>query len=111
MFITFFSRPSPQLPRNRTPLVTKIPDLGVVSTHQEDDWLCHNDDQHQQESTCSNSHQLTFRPTCDTDDGGVHVYVHPEDAFSKLGEESEEEVKLHIDYIVHSTELKNACTQ
>ncbi|XP_070708545.1 WD repeat-containing protein 90 [Pempheris klunzingeri] len=80
------------LPRNRTPLVTNIPELGVVSTHQEDDWLCHDDDQHQQESTCSSSHQLTSRPIRDTADGGIHVYVHPEDGISKSGEESEEEV-------------------
>lgn len=77
--------------------MTNIPELGVVSTHQKDDWLCSNNDQHQQESSRSNSHHLRSRPPCDTDGRGVHVYVHPEDVFSKYREESEEEVKLHID--------------
>lgn len=77
--------------------MTKIPDLGVVSTHPRDDWLSHNDDQYQQESAGSSSHQLTFKPRSDSDDRGVHVYVHPKDGFSKHGEESEEEVKLHSD--------------
>lgn len=63
-------------------MVTNIPELGVVSTHQKDDFT---------------SQQHTFRPPCDTDDKGVHVYVHPEDGFRKHGEESEEEVMLHID--------------
>ncbi|XP_073345853.1 WD repeat-containing protein 90 [Pagrus major] len=80
------------LTRNQSLLVTKIPDLGVVSTHLKADWLSHNDDQYQQESASSSSHQLTFRPPCDSDDRGVHVHVHPEDGFSKHGEESEEEL-------------------
>ncbi|TMS22208.1 WD repeat-containing protein 90 [Larimichthys crocea] len=50
------------LQRNRTPLVTNIPELGVVSTHQKDDWLRSNNDQHQQESSRSNSHHLRSRP-------------------------------------------------
>ncbi|XP_041818547.1 WD repeat-containing protein 90 [Chelmon rostratus] len=79
-------------PRNRSPLVTNIPELGVVSIHQKGDWLPHNDDQHLQESACSASHQLTFRPPCGTDDRGVYVYVQHEDSFCKLGEESEDEV-------------------
>ncbi|TKS89948.1 WD repeat-containing protein 90 [Collichthys lucidus] len=77
--------------RNQTPLVTNIPELGVVSTHQKDDWLCSNNDQHQQESSRSSSHHLRSRPPCDTDGRGVHVYLHPEDVFSKYREESEEE--------------------
>uniref|UniRef100_A0A3B4ZWV6 WD repeat domain 90 n=1 Tax=Stegastes partitus TaxID=144197 RepID=A0A3B4ZWV6_9TELE len=32
--------------------------------------------------------------SCDTDDGGVHVYVHPDDGLSNHGEESEEEKLL-----------------
>ncbi|KAM9336626.1 WD repeat-containing protein 90 [Symphorus nematophorus] len=80
------------LPRNHTPLVTNIPELGIVSTHQkDDDWHSDNDDQSQQESPHSGSDQLTFRPHCDAGDRGVHVYVHPEDGFSKHGEEGEEE--------------------
>ena len=78
--------------------MTDIPELGVISTHQHDDWLCRNgDQQHQQEEespSCSSSQQFTSRPSWDTDDGGVHVYVRPEDGFSKRGEGSEEEVKL-----------------
>ncbi|XP_028424157.1 WD repeat-containing protein 90 isoform X2 [Perca flavescens] len=79
------------LPRNQTPVVTNIPELVVVSTYQNDDWLCRNDDHHQQESTCSSSQQFTPRSLWDASDGGVHVHVHPEDGFSKHGEESEEE--------------------
>ncbi|XP_040923164.1 WD repeat-containing protein 90 [Toxotes jaculatrix] len=81
---------SKSLSRNQTPVVTSIPERGVVSTHQKVGWLCHNDDQ-QQELACFNPHQLTSRTPCDTDESGVHVFVHPEDAFSKHGEESEEE--------------------
>lgn len=97
----------PQFPRNQSPVVTSIPELGVVSTHQRDDWFCHNDDQHQQESTCSSSHQFTSKPPRDAVDGGVHVFVHPEDDLGKHWEESEEEVKLHTDKTVHSTKLKS----
>ncbi|XP_070846624.1 WD repeat-containing protein 90 [Chaetodon trifascialis] len=79
-------------PRNRTPLVTSIPELGVVSTHHKDDWLCHNDGQHLRESACSASHRLTFRPPCNADDRGVHVNMQPERGYCKLGEESEDEV-------------------
>uniref|UniRef100_A0A3Q1GPN5 CFA20 domain-containing protein n=1 Tax=Acanthochromis polyacanthus TaxID=80966 RepID=A0A3Q1GPN5_9TELE len=57
------------------------------------DLLSHSDDQ-QQESPCSSSHQLTSRPPADPDDGGVHVYVHPEDFFSQYEGESEEEKLL-----------------
>ena len=97
---------SPQLPRDRAPLVTNIPELGVVSSHQKDDWLCHNDNQQQQESACLSPHQLTSRSPRDTDDSEVHVFAHPEDAFSKYGEESEEEVMLHMDWTVLSIKLK-----
>ncbi|XP_047466070.1 WD repeat-containing protein 90 [Mugil cephalus] len=76
------------LPRNHTPTITNIPELGVVSTHQED-WLCC-DDGRRQASTVSSSRQSPF----DTDDGGVHVYVHPEDDFGKHDDESEEEILI-----------------
>ncbi|XP_040924451.1 WD repeat-containing protein 90 [Betta splendens] len=72
------------LPRNRTAIVSSIPELGVVSTHQEADSLCYNVDQR------DNSPQLGQTSHCD--DGGVHVFVHPEDGFSKHGQESEEEI-------------------
>ncbi|XP_051274453.1 WD repeat-containing protein 90 [Dicentrarchus labrax] len=93
--------------RNQTPLVTSIPELGVVTTHQKDHWLSHKDDQHRQESACSSSHQLTFRPPYDADDREVHVYVHPEDGFSKHGEESEEEfVCTPVPHPVHLSSSK-----
>lgn len=67
----------------------------MVSVHQEAERLCCNVDQ---------------RGSCDTsrcDDGGVHVFVHPDgDGFSKYGEDSEEEVIANIDrtafYFVHA---------
>ncbi|XP_071395607.1 WD repeat-containing protein 90 [Centroberyx affinis] len=90
---------SKPLPRSRTPLVTNIPALGVVSTIQNgkasnEDWPCHSDDQHQRESAGSASHRLTSRPPCGADDGGVHVYVHPEDDLSSHREGSEEDELL-----------------
>lgn len=78
-------------------MVTNIPELGVVPACQRIGWLCHDDDQQQQESACFSPHHLSSRSGCDTDVSGVHVFVHPEDALSTHGEESEEEVKLHID--------------
>ena len=90
--------------------MTNIPELGVVSTHQkDDDWLSHYDGQRQQESPRFSSHQLKFRPPCDAGDRGVHVYVHPEDGFSKRGEESGEEV-LHVDQILHSSKVESIRT-
>ncbi|KAF3704531.1 WD repeat-containing protein 90 [Channa argus] len=80
------------LPRNRTPMVTSVPKLGLVTTHQEDDWLCHDDDQ--QELECSSLHQLTRRPHSNTDDEGIHVFVHSENGFSKHVEDSVEEKLL-----------------
>lgn len=74
-------------------MVTNVPELGVVSTHQRGEWLCHNDDH--QESDPSGLHQLTTMPQCDTDDGGVHVFVHCDDDFNKYGQDSEEEVIIH----------------
>ncbi|XP_039991620.1 WD repeat-containing protein 90 isoform X3 [Xiphias gladius] len=98
------------LMRNRNPVVTNIPKLGVVSTHQKVGWLCHNDDQ-QQESACFSPHQLTSRP-CDTDDNGVHVFVHPEDACGKHGEESEEEfVYSPVPHPVHLSSSKETRQQ
>ncbi|KAM9716313.1 WD repeat-containing protein 90 [Menidia menidia] len=78
------------LPRNRTPVVSSIPDLGTVTTHQKD--LSPFDECQLQESAHSSSQQLSSRSPCDTDEGGVHVYVHPEDEFSSHGEESVEEL-------------------
>lgn len=76
-------------------MVTNIPELGVVSAHQDtDEWLSQNNDEEQQrESTCSSSQRLSSRSACEPDDGGVHVFVHPDDACGE-DEESEEEVKV-----------------
>lgn len=93
---------SAQLPRNRNPIVTNIPELGVVSTHQSSDGLCHNNDQ--QESESSSLHQLKQRSHRDTDNGGIHVFVHPDDGFSKHwedGEDDEEEV-IQLNPLYHS---------
>nr|XP_004562530.2 WD repeat-containing protein 90 isoform X1 [Maylandia zebra] len=67
------------LSRNNTPVVASIPELGVVSTHQND------------LLASSGSHKLASRPPSEADDGGVHVYVHAEEGLSKRGEESEDE--------------------
>lgn len=81
-------------------MVTSIPELGVVSKHQRDGSLSP-DDQHQQRSTCSSSHQHTLMAPVITDEREVHVYVHPEDGSDELAEESEE-VMLHIALVVQS---------
>ncbi|XP_045924452.1 WD repeat-containing protein 90 [Micropterus dolomieu] len=92
------------LPRNQTPVVTNIPELGLVSTHQKDDRLWNNDHHHQQESACSNSHELTSRPPCESDEGGFHVYMH--------GEESEEEfICTPVPHPVHLTSSKETRQQ
>ncbi|XP_041672355.1 WD repeat-containing protein 90 isoform X2 [Cheilinus undulatus] len=98
------------LPRNQTPLVTGIPELGVVSIHEDQEWLCHNgDDEHQQETTCYNSHHLKSQPSCDADAEGVHVYVHAED---DVEEESEEEpVYTPVPHPVHISSSKDARKQ
>lgn len=81
-----------QLPRNRTPSVTNLPELGVISTHQEDDCHAPNDSQHQQDTACSSSHQHLDRPPCDVNDEGLDVYEHHENGFSGHEQESDEEV-------------------
>lgn len=42
-----------------------------------------------------------------TDDGGVHVYAHPEDNLDEHAEESEEEVMIHIDLAVQSFVIRS----
>lgn len=83
---------SSQPTRNQTPVVSSVPEVGVVSSHPKD-WLVHNDFQHQ-ESASSNSQQQTYSPSSDATDGGIHVYVHSVDGLSIHGEESEEEVSF-----------------
>lgn len=86
-------------------MVTSIPELGVVSTHQRDAPLGPNDDQHQRRSACSSSHQHTFMFPANADDRDVHVYSLPMNSLDGLGE-SEEEVMFHIGLIVHSVVSK-----
>ncbi|XP_059181241.1 WD repeat-containing protein 90 [Centropristis striata] len=104
---------APKLPlRNQTPMVTDIPELGLVSTPQNDEWLHRDDDWYQQESTCSSSQQFPSRPPWDADDGGVHVHIHPEDGFSKHGEGSEEEfVCTSVPHPVHLAASKETRQQ
>ncbi|XP_068162338.1 WD repeat-containing protein 90 [Antennarius striatus] len=88
--------------RNQIPLVTNMPQLGVATNYQKNG--CHNYGNHQQQSSCCGLGQLTFRPPCGADDRGAHVYLHPEDRFSKNEEESKEEfVCAHIPQPVHLT--------
>ncbi|KAM9424099.1 WD repeat-containing protein 90 isoform 2-T2 [Pholidichthys leucotaenia] len=79
-----------QIQRNHTSVVTSTPELGVVSTHSKN-WHCR-DDSSERQLLSSSSQQLASSPLCDSVDGGVHVYVHPEDDLSKQGEEGEEEL-------------------
>lgn len=72
-----------------------------MSTYQKDDSHSLNDGQDQQDPACSSSHQHALKVPCDADDKGVHIYVYPEDGFSKHGEESEEEVMM-LQWIAHS---------
>ncbi|XP_076008450.1 WD repeat-containing protein 90 [Genypterus blacodes] len=77
------------LPSSRTPSVTNVPELGLISTFHEEESLCPSDD-----SLHSSSHRLPSKPPCEGDGdggGGVHVYVHPEDARGNHREEMEEE--------------------
>lgn len=75
--------------------MTHLPELGVISTHPEDDWLCHNDDGDQLESACSASHPLRFRSSSETNERGIHVHIHSDE--SDPGDRSEEEVTLCTD--------------
>lgn len=93
-------------------MVTSIPGLGVVSTQQKDASLSPNDDQHQQRSACSSSHQRTFMSPVKADDRDVHVYTHPKNSLGEHAEESEEEVMFHIDLVIHPvvSKLVPLCT-
>lgn len=83
-------------------MVTNIPQLGVVSNHQRDGSLSPNDDQHQQRSACSSSHQHTLMAPINTDESEVHVYAHPQERSDEQVEESGEEVMLQIHLDVQS---------
>lgn len=71
-------------------MVPDSSEFGVFSSNQKDQ-RGHNDDQ-LQDSAQSSLHHVPSR--CVTDDGGIHVYVHPEEELSTQGEESEEEVMV-----------------
>ncbi|XP_029702490.1 WD repeat-containing protein 90 isoform X2 [Takifugu rubripes] len=91
---------SKQFHRNQAVMVTSIPELGVVSKHQRDGSLSPNDDQHQQRSTCSSSHQDTLMAPIITG-REVHVYAHPEEGSDELAEESEEFLCSNVPSPVH----------
>lgn len=91
-----------QFQRNQTVMVTNIPQLGVVSNHQRDGSISPNDDQHQQRSACSSSHQHTLMTPINTDEREVHVYAHPQEHSDDQAQESEEEVMLQIHLDVQS---------
>ncbi|MED6241311.1 hypothetical protein ATANTOWER_008505 [Ataeniobius toweri] len=77
-------------PRNQTAVVSSMLKLSVLSS-QPKDWPCL-DDGLRPDSTHFSSQRVSSRPRRGTDDGGIHLYVHPEDALSVHGEESEDEV-------------------
>ncbi|KAM4715856.1 WD repeat-containing protein 90 [Anableps anableps] len=78
---------SKQPPRHRTSVVSIVPE----SSCNLEDWPCCDDDQLQDSTRCS-SRRASSRSHRVTDDGGVHVFVHPEDVPSTHEEESEDEV-------------------
>uniref|UniRef100_A0A3Q3FWX8 CFA20 domain-containing protein n=1 Tax=Kryptolebias marmoratus TaxID=37003 RepID=A0A3Q3FWX8_KRYMA len=86
-----FSQQIPKsLPRNQTAVASSIPELDVFSSNPKDQ-LWDNNGQ-LQGAAHSSLHHPTSRLPRVTEDGGVHVYVHPEEELSTQGEESEEEV-------------------
>ncbi|KAF7204596.1 WD repeat-containing protein 90 isoform X2 [Nothobranchius furzeri] len=85
------TNPEP-FPGNKAPVVSSLPDLGASSANQK--YRLFHDNVHLQGSLPSSSHPLTSSPPCVTEDGGIHVYVHPEDDLGSQGEESEEEVVI-----------------
>uniref|UniRef100_A0A667XFV9 WD repeat-containing protein 90 n=2 Tax=Myripristis murdjan TaxID=586833 RepID=A0A667XFV9_9TELE len=104
------------LPRSQAPLVTSVPERGVVSTVQngkasKEDWFCYGDDQHLQGSSGSISHRPASRTSGGADNRGVHVYVHPEDDFSTHREDSEEEKIVPVSHPVQLPSSKETKQQ
>ncbi|KAM4623838.1 WD repeat-containing protein 90 [Polymixia lowei] len=91
------------LPRNQGPLVTRVPELGVVSTlpnpsDSQDDWFYRGDELSQRGSHSPGSQRSTPRPTRGGDNRGVHVYARPEDDLGNCRADSEvEEVGCSTD--------------
>ncbi|XP_038156856.1 WD repeat-containing protein 90 [Cyprinodon tularosa] len=78
------------LPRSEASVASSEPELSGFSSNLKGSSRCDND--LLQDSTDCCSHDASSQPHRVTDDGGIHVYVHPEDALSMHGEESEDEV-------------------
>ncbi|XP_068614509.1 WD repeat-containing protein 90-like [Brachionichthys hirsutus] len=87
--------------RNQMPSVTNVPDVGGVPTSQKNG--CHDDDDHQRQSSSFGSGRHTFTPSCDAEDGGAHVYLHAEDRLSEDDESEEEFVCTRVPHPVHLT--------
>lgn len=71
--------------------MTNLPELGVISTQQKDDWHGPEDSQ-PQDAARSSSPPLLSRPPSDVDDGGAHKSEHYENGSAKYEVESDEEV-------------------
>ncbi|XP_075890586.1 WD repeat-containing protein 90 [Nelusetta ayraudi] len=80
------------LQRYKTPSVTNLPELGVISTEQKDNWYGPEDSQPQQDAARSSSSTLLSRPPSDIDDGGAHESEHYENSSAKYEVESDEEL-------------------
>lgn len=72
--------------------MTNLPELGVISTEQKDNWYGPEDSQPQQDAARSSSSTLLSRPPSDIDDGGAHESEHYENSSAKYEVESDEEV-------------------
>ncbi|XP_074519833.1 WD repeat-containing protein 90 [Halichoeres trimaculatus] len=104
--------PKPPL-KDQNPMVTNIPELGALSTrHEPDEWLSqNNDDEHQRGSTSSSSQRLPSRSAWEAGDGGVHVFVHPEDECSEAEESEEEFVRTPVPHPVHLSSSRESRQQ
>ncbi|XP_055006516.1 WD repeat-containing protein 90 [Boleophthalmus pectinirostris] len=77
-------------PRDQSCVVAGIPELGVVSSHLEENGLPHSHDLLEEEMVCPSSHHVSSKPPCNTGDG-VHVFVQSGDSLQKR-EESEADI-------------------
>lgn len=81
--------------------MTNLPDLGVISTQQKDDWHGPEDSQPQQDAARCSSPPYFSRPPSDVDDEGTHDLEGHENGFSKYEVESDEEVKRFTFLFTH----------
>lgn len=72
--------------------MTNLPELGVISTQQKDDWHGPDDSQPQRDAARSSSPPHSSRPPSDIDDGGTHESERLEVGSAKYEVESDEEV-------------------